>query len=78
MIPGLSSLSASVGQGSAFGNAGPASTGDTILGPISQGGPVVTFAGASNNGTSSGAGGVPPWALAVAVGAAAWFLSKSR
>ena len=81
MLAGLGAISGSLqaGQGSAFGNAGPSSNGDTILGPISQGGPVVTFAGASNNSAPAGGlAGINPIVLAGAAGLAVWFLSKRR
>ncbi|MBE98717.1 MAG: hypothetical protein CMP77_02020 [Flavobacterium sp.] len=82
MLAGLGAISGSLqaGQGSSFGNAGPSANGDTILGPISQGGPVVTFAGASNNSAPAGGGlaGINPLVLAGAAGLAVWFLSKRR
>ena len=50
-----------------------ANTGDTVLGPIDQGGPVVTF----NAGT--GAGGSGMWiAAAIGVAALAWFLTRKK
>ena len=84
MLAGLGTLSGSLqaGQGSTFGNAGPSATGDTILGPIDLGGPVVNFSGAGNAGTRTGpaamVGGMNPLLLARLAAGAVWFLSKRR
>lgn len=70
MLPQLSALGSMSGQGGAVS---PSSgTGDSIMGPISQGGPVVNF------NPAGGGMDQKTMMLMAAAGVAVWFLSKSK